>query len=80
MSSQSQFELCSKALPAVAYRKLYLAIIYQEMWTLAQCPCVFFLCFPSPAHLWAPDEVNLVLLKQSRRPTHFHPAQHKKKQ
>ena len=43
---------------------------------------VFFFVFPisRSAHLWAPDEVkkNFFFVKQSRRPTHFHPAQQQK--
>ena len=43
---------------------------------------VFFFVFPisRSAHLWAPDEVKkkFFFVKQSRRPTHFHPAQQKK--
>ena len=43
---------------------------------------VFLFVFPisRSAHLWAPDEVNIFFFfaKQSRRPTHFHPAQQKK--
>ena len=43
---------------------------------------VFFFVFPisRSAHLWAPDEVKkkFFFAKQSRRPTHFHPAQQKK--
>ena len=41
---------------------------------------VFFFVFPisRSAHLWAPDEVKKKkFAEQSRRPTHFHPAQQK---
>ena len=64
-----------------------LDISFVLLYSLVHClhrirVAVFFFVFPisRSAHLWAPDEVKKIFFfaKQSRRPTHFHPAQQKK--
>ena len=60
---------------------MILEYLHTIMWWQIRV-AVFFFVFPisRSAHLWAPDEVKkkIFFVKQSRRPSHFHPAQQKK--